>query len=198
MKSPEPQPATGKEWDRPLPPRQRPAAARHNCRNCHTPGRPGCSMTTLNRRERPIQGHASQSRALRKAISGVSMWIRPSLVPVRMASLNASIELRTAIGIAGAVLLHRANIDALGAQHFGPTDRCRQKMCVAEGDIGHRNFVANFMLRRVRDGDMLSVSAEPPMARKNGVARSDADGCPAPRRCRGRQSARGLRCAVHS
>ena len=41
-------------------------------------------------------------------------------------------------------------------------------MRVAEGDIGHRNLGAD-LGSRVGYGDLSSVSAEPPMARKNGV-----------------------------
>src|SRR5208283_334083 len=90
---PGPQPATDKKRDRARPLLQKHVAATRNCRNCHKPGPPGCSMTTLNRRERPIQGQASQSQVCesRSAASqceffplsflGVSLRCSPSSTP---------------------------------------------------------------------------------------------------------------------
>ena len=50
---------------------------------------------------------------------------------------------RTAIGIAGTVLLDGANIDFSGSQHLGPTYGGGQEMRVAKGNIGDRDIVAD-------------------------------------------------------
>src|SRR5271157_270901 len=62
MNDPRWRPATNRERDRARPPLQRPVTGAHNCRKCHKPDPPGYSMTTLNRRARPVQGQASQSQ----------------------------------------------------------------------------------------------------------------------------------------
>ena len=50
---------------------------------------------------------------------------------------------RTAVGITGAVLLDGADEDLFRAQNLGPTDRCGEKMGVAEGDVGDGDRFAN-------------------------------------------------------
>src|SRR6185437_5040817 len=50
---------------------------------------------------------------------------------------------RPAVGIAGAVRLHRANEDGLRPQHLGPAYRGGKEMGVAEGNIGYGNRFAD-------------------------------------------------------
>src|SRR5882724_6254671 len=44
--------------------------------------------------------------------------------------------LGAAVGVTGAVLRDRADVDLGCSQHLGPTDRCGKKMRIAEGDVG--------------------------------------------------------------
>src|SRR5208283_3450196 len=64
------------------------------------------------------------------------------------------IELRTAVRIARAILLHRANVDVLRTQHFGPAHRRRQEMRVADRYVGNRYLLSD-LGASFRNGDLL-------------------------------------------
>src|SRR3954453_3438408 len=53
------------------------------------------------------------------------------------------VVLRAAVGVAGAILRDRANINLFRAQHLGPTDRSGKKMRVAERNVGDGNLFAD-------------------------------------------------------
>src|SRR5207248_259276 len=57
----------------------------------------------------------------------------------------------SAIRVAGTVLLDRTNIYLRRAQHFRPTDRCRQEMGIAKGNVSDRNIAADQVGLRHRD-----------------------------------------------
>ena len=59
---------------------------------------------------------------------------------------------RAAVRISRTVLLDGANIDFFRSQHLRPTDRDREKMGIAEGDVSDRDVVADGM--RLGDGDI--------------------------------------------
>src|ERR1700760_1733798 len=50
---------------------------------------------------------------------------------------------RAAVGITGAVLFHRTDVNGLGAYHLGPADGGGEKVRVAEGHIGDRDTGAD-------------------------------------------------------
>src|SRR6185437_11081192 len=50
---------------------------------------------------------------------------------------------RSAVGIAGAVRLNRADEDGLGSQHFGPAYGGGEEVGVAERDVGYWYRFAN-------------------------------------------------------
>src|SRR5918993_4134132 len=53
-------------------------------------------------------------------------------------ALESLVELGAAVGVAGRVLGHGADVDARGADDFGPARRRRQQVRVAEGDVARR------------------------------------------------------------
>ena len=59
---------------------------------------------------------------------------------------------RAAVRISRTVLLDSANIDFFRSQHLGPTDRDREKMGIAEGDVSDRDVVADGV--RLGHGDI--------------------------------------------
>ena len=64
----------------------------------------------------------------------------------------------SAVRVAGAVLLDRADVDLRGSENLGPTDRRGEKMGVAEGDVGDGDLAGGGsgfaeVGSRVGDGD---------------------------------------------
>src|SRR4051812_11752296 len=59
--------------------------------------------------------------------------------------IKSVVVLRTAIGVAGAVLCDRADVDLLRTEHLGPADRCGKKMRVAERHVGDGNLFADVL-----------------------------------------------------
>src|ERR1700688_1640608 len=70
--------------------------------------------------------------------------------------LKDAIIFRAAIGIAGAVLRDRSDVDGMSADDFRPADRYGKKMGVAKRDVCDGDFVGLRMVRNMlmlRDGD---------------------------------------------
>ncbi len=109
------------------------------------------------------------------------MRIAPSLVPVRIASLNASIELRPAVGIARTILLHCPDIDARAPNTSAQLVAAERKCALRNGTYV-TGISAPISGPASGTSSFSSVKADPQSRERTACGTSAGSECPAGRK----------------